>query len=70
MNTIIGIFSLITALLTVAYFADHPIDWSALKAHLSHFNHWPINEDGEHLTAYGIICFALVVFVVWGISLL
>jgi len=41
-----------------------------IRATLSHINHWVRNEDGEHLTAYGIMSFALVVFVVWGISLL
>ncbi len=42
----------------------------AVKRTLSDINHWVRNEDGENLTAYGIMSFALVVFVVWGISLL
>ena len=45
-------------------------NWGDIKPILSHINHWVRNEDGEHLTAYGIMCFALVVFVVWGLSLL
>ena len=42
----------------------------AVKSTLSDINHWIRNENGENLTAYGIMSFALVVFVVWGISLL
>ena len=41
-----------------------------IMATLSDINHWIRNENGENLTAYGIMSFALVVFVVWGLSLL
>ena len=41
-----------------------------IRATLSDINHWIRNENGENLTAYGIMSFALVVFVVWGLSLL
>ena len=46
------------------------VNCKKIRGHLSKINRFLINEDGEHLTAYGIISFALVVFVVWGISLL
>lgn len=45
MNTVIGIFSLISALLTVAHFIDHPIDMEAVKAHLSTIKQWFITGD-------------------------
>ena len=34
-----------------------------VKGILSRINRYLINEDAEHLTAYGIMCFALVVLV-------
>ena len=69
-QTAYGIISLVVALLSVDYFTQHPIDVKAVKRILSDINHWVRNEDGENLTAYLILSFALVVFVSWGISLL
>jgi len=54
----------------VLLMAMSAVHCSDVKRTLSDINHWVRSEDGEHLTAYGILSFALVVFVVWGISLL
>ena len=54
----------------VLLMAMSAVHCSDIRDALSDINHWVRNEDGENLTAYGIMSFALVVFVVWGISLL
>jgi len=64
MNTIFGISSLISALLTTAYIVDHPVDMEAVKRTLSRFWQYCLNEDGEYLFGYGMMSLGLVVLVV------
>ena len=59
------LFSIGVPLMSIA-----AVNCRRVRAALSDINNWIRNENGENLTAYGIMSFALVVFVVWGISLL
>lgn len=63
-QTAYGILTLITFLLGFAHFNNHPLDGEAVKRILSQFKRYLVNEDSEHLVAYGIMLWALVVLVV------
>ena len=61
---IIGLASLISALLVIDHFVKYPIDVKAVKAILGRFWQYLLNEDGESLFAYGMMSLGAVVVVV------
>ena len=61
---LIGIASLISALLVIDHFVKYPIDWNVVKAHITRFWQYCLKGDAEDLRTYLWLCFSLVVVVV------
>ena len=67
---IIGIASLISALLVIDHLVKYPVDMEAAKAHLNIFKHWLRTGDKDVVYPAVVACGISLLGVVWGISLL
>ena len=69
-NPLLALSAILILMSAIGYLQKYPLPVSDIKPYLAKLQHWVRYGDTEQKIGYGIMCFALVVGVVWGISLL